>query len=327
MSNWEQSTSWSPEGQPLAVALAAPKDCGKTAYLAALRHIATLATVPVEQGCYRLSALVGHGATPSDERDAEAQLESTYWNIKQGGKSEVTQGWHCYRGRLDQLRAGENLGRDVYLLDAKGGHLFPGALGDRELRNADLEGPAPTLAERLALLRLTEAEKVLMVFVNEPMPTDGNWRIQYDVPSALAEYIAGVRFDRVILYVASADVLFPRLGEVRTLLADYNRDHDGADGLRHYVEHFRGSPQCSFTLQLIHYLVHSGLLEDRSEAGRGSLGLFWGSAFGVERFSGQRNVRIADGTSVLRDSTDWIPLWVLEPLLWSAGLLLKGNEP
>lgn len=327
MSSWDErntKSSWLMSERPVTVAIAAPKDCGKTAYLAALRHLGEQATVVVDGASYGVTPLAGHGPSEVAKRQAAEEMESIYWGIKRGELSEATQGWHCYHTTAERRFKGEISRRELVLFDALGGHLFPGVDEIDQAPADSIDGEPPNLANRLEELGLRDAEHVLMVFVNEPDPHEGRFRIRHHMPAALANYVEGVRFERVILYVACSDALFPRIRDIRPLLDRYNREFASTEALRHYASHFSGSPHYDFTLDLIQFLAHAGAIGTSGEEVGGDVGLFWGSAFGVERYTGRPNVVMDGGPSRLSDASDWIPVHVLEPLLWCAGLLSQG---
>lgn len=305
---------------PLVIALAAPKACGKTAYLGALRHLGNYASYVIDGVCYRLSRVRGYGATEIISQQAEDHIEFVCESVRSGELSETTAGWHAYHFRIERLVQGEVWRRDIYVLDAMGGHLFPSMDGDAVAREELDE--RPRLSERLIELGLTDANHVLMVFINEPSRPGAKWQMQPHVPSAFADYIEGMRFDRVVLYVACADILFPRLGNLREVLAQYNSDVESTSALRKYIEHFRGSPHCDFTIDLIQYLANAGLVATGRDDTHDRLSLFWGSSLGVERASGRPNVSGSPG--VLANINDWIPVQVFEPVLWSASMLSQG---
>lgn len=305
---------------PLTVSLVAPAACGKTAYVAALRHLSARASHVVGGSSYRLTRVEGYGPTQSTRGDAMPHLEKVARSVRDGETIEPTRNWHTYQLRVERIEYGKIEARNIYILDAMGAELFPSP--DRE--EDDAESHHRRLRTRLEELRLDEAEHVLMVFINEPDREHAKWRMPRHVPVALSKYLAGMEFHRVILYVACADVLFPWLDDLRDTLASRNRDIEAAGALDKYIGHFRGSPHCEFTLDLIQYLAHGGLGPIGPDDGPGSLGVFWGSSLGVEHATGRANV--VGMPAHLADRASWTPIQVLEPLLWSAGLLVRRKN-
>lgn len=314
--SWETVSGWNTTDQKVAVAVVAPRNCGKTAYVAALRHLSTGACTIIDGAGYRLGRMIGEGATALD---AAAHVEDVYRNLLNRSPSNSTPGWYTYHAPVEQLRAGVAVRRDFYILDSLGGELFPGTGSTPRPRDLD---ERQSLSQRLSECNLLDARQVLLVFVNDPPQQPGG--LQYPVPSALSEYLEGVRFDRVIFYVACADTLFPRLGDLRDQLERYNCDVDSPAAFRRYLMHFRGSPHCEFTLHFIQYLFHAGLIRTGAPQDA-SIGFFWGSSFGIERRTGRANVEVGAGPALLRDAEDWLPVQVIEPLLWSADLMVKNR--
>lgn len=325
---------------PLVVSIVAPSGCGKTAYLAALSHLGRRAGVAVADSYVRVHDLRGYSTSPENREAASRHLREVYHSLLTQGTSVSSSGWYAYEMYLERQGLQERRCRQIYLLDAQGGFLYPGAEAHYNAQERHLLGhDGAPLAERLRELGLHEAEQALLVFVNEPTPLprielseqtlDSEWRMHHHVPAALATYLDGVSFSRVALYAACADVLFPRLGDVRSMLSRLNRWKDDQRALDLFFSHFRGSAHYDFTLDLIQFLHRGGLTATTEISGvsgdQGALCVFWGSSFGVERATGRPNILPGSSPSALKDRGDWNPLYVLEPILWCADLLPSGR--
>lgn len=311
---------------PLVVALIAPAGCGKTVYLAALHHLSTRAAHSVGKVLYRVHHVSGYGPNPQAAKESEEQLRLARAMLLDKGRPERTTSFNTYRISIELLRPDEeSIQRTVFVIDAQGGNLFPGIQG--------LDAPAadpdsPTLGQILRELKFEGARLALLTFVNEPLQESEDWRMHHDVPAGLAAYLKDQRVRRVAYYVACADGLYPRLGDLRRALGALNVHAEDQRAWCAYRDHFLGSPHYRFAVNFLNYLHHS-----RSTIGGGgegadgedhedeaSFAMFWGSSLGVQRETGRPNVAFGPQPGRLLDPKDWNPLQVLEPILWAADL-------
>jgi len=310
--------------RPLVVALVSPAACGKTAYLAALRMLSTRAAVDIHGSLFRLRGFRGLGL---GAEAAEEALDQVVLNLLDQSRLEQTELPLAYQFALERLGPSfTRARRQVTVIDSQGGLLFPGLR--QSVRSWNLPDDISKLSDLLEGLGLADAEVCVLAFVNQPqLGVSSSWSMHDEVPSALAYYIDGQPIDRLAYFVGCADTLFPRLHDLRPVIDRLNGRAESPACWTDFGLHFQGSPHSHFALSFLRYLQQQGHLqvedgwpaaEFRPKEVR--FGMFWGSSFGVVRRAGTPNVRDDGHGTMLLEPERWLPLGVLEPLVWAAGL-------